>query len=213
MQKVCRRYAVQKTLLLVHIWYSHTLSLFQTNIKPLNPNEKTLNTLLKQFSRHRQLLFCAAHFFGYFHLRRHTVVPEKTPYIHAHSAKPILNQNNQTKLTRYVSLSRVPLLLYTVAYGNSIPEETNARFGRLWKFVLPEVRSSHRRRFVASTSCHLLIFFARNFVKFVKRVYSRGPCVRGGCGSAGGAEGRYLRNTRNHERERATKNRRRYSPE
>ena len=40
MQKVCRRYAVQKTLLLVHIWYSHTLSLFQTNIKPLNPNEK-----------------------------------------------------------------------------------------------------------------------------------------------------------------------------
>ena len=39
MQKVCRRYAVQKTLLLVHIWYSHTLSLFQTNIKPLNPNE------------------------------------------------------------------------------------------------------------------------------------------------------------------------------
>ena len=40
MQKVCRRYAVQKTLLLVHIWYSHTLSLFQTNIKPLNPNEE-----------------------------------------------------------------------------------------------------------------------------------------------------------------------------
>ena len=104
----------------------------------------------------------------------------KAAIIHAHSAKPILNQNNQTNLTRYVSLSRVLLLPYTVAYGNSIPEETNARFGRLWKFVLPEVRSSHRRRFVASTSCHPLIFFARNFVKFVKCVYSRGPCVRGG---------------------------------
>ena len=113
----------------------------------------------------------------------------KVAIIHAHSAKPILNQNNQTNLTRYVSLSRVPLLPYTVAYGNSIPEETNARFGRFWKFVLPEVRSSHRRRFVASTSCHLLIFFARNFVKFVKRVYSRGPCVRGGCGSAGVRKG------------------------
>jgi len=42
----------------------------------------------------------------------------------------------------------------------------------------------------SSTSCHLLIFFSRNFVKFVKCVYSRGPCVREVCGSAGGAEGR-----------------------
>ena len=114
----------------------------------------------------------------------------KDAIIDAHNTEPILNQNKQTNLTRYVSLSRVPLLPYTVAYGNSIPEETNARFGRLWKFVLPKVRSSHRRRFVASTSCHPLIFFSRNFVKFVKCVYSRGPCVRGVCGSAGGAEGR-----------------------
>ena len=59
----------------------------------------------------------------------------KAAIIHAHSAKPILNQDNQTNLTRYVSLSRVLLLLYTVAYGNSIPEETNARFGRLWKHL------------------------------------------------------------------------------
>ena len=112
----------------------------------------------------------------------------KAAIIHAHSAKPILNQNNQTNLTRYVSLSCVPLLLYTVAI-RQLYTRRNQRafcvFGRLWKFVLPEVRSSHRRRFVASTSCHSLIFFARNFVKFVKCVYSRGPCVRGVCGNAG----------------------------
>ena len=38
-----------------------------------------------------------------------------------------------TSLHGTSSLSRGPLLPYTVAYGNSIPEETNARFGRLWK--------------------------------------------------------------------------------
>ena len=159
MQKVCRRYAVQKTLLLVHIWYSHTLSLFQTNIKPLNPNEevKTLNTLLKQFSRHRQLLFCAAHFFGIFSSPpTHTV---ETTYIHAHSAKPILNQNNQTNLTRYVSLSRVLLLPYTVAYGNSIPEETNARF---WKTL--EVRSS-RSPITSSSFCRINLLSSTNLFR------------------------------------------------
>ena len=55
----------------------------------------------------------------------------KAAIIHAHSAKPILNQNNQNNLTRYVSLSRVLLLPYTVAYGNSIPEETNASWKAL----------------------------------------------------------------------------------
>ena len=103
MQKVCRRYAVQKTLLLVHIWYSHTLSLFQTNIKPLNPNEKTLNTLLKQFSRHRQLLFCAAHFLGYFHLRRH--IPLRR-HIYTRTA-PNLFLTKTTKLTSH-GTSRCP---------------------------------------------------------------------------------------------------------
>ena len=106
----------------------------------------------------------------------------KAAIIHAHSAKPILNQNNQTNLTRYVSLSRVLLLPYTVAYGNSIPEETNARFAFLedsGSCFFPTARSAPCR-FVAPTSCDLLIFFARNFVKFVKCVYSRGPCVRGG---------------------------------
>jgi len=150
---------------------------------------KTLNNLLKQFSR--QLLFCASHFFGYFHLRRHTVVPEKTPYIHAHSAKPILNQNNQTNLTRYVSFSRVPLLLYTVAYGNSIPEETNARFGRLWNFV-----SSRSPIITSSSFCRINLLSSTNLFRAKLRqvrqvrVFSRSVCSQGlresgGCGRTG----------------------------
>ena len=107
---------------------------------------------------------------------------------------PNLFLTKTTKLTSH-GTSRCPASPLTL-YGRlrQLYTRRNQRafcvFGRLWKFVLPEVRSSHRRRFVASTSCHLLIFFARNFVKFVKCVYSRGPCVRGVCGSAGRAEGR-----------------------
>ena len=136
MQKVCRRYAVQKTLLLVHIWYSHTLSLFQTNIKPLNPNEKTLNTLLKQFSRHRQLLFCAAHFLGYFHLRRH--IPLRR-HIYTRTA-PNLFLTKTTKLTshgtsRYPASSSYPIRSPTATLYQKKPTRV---FGRLWKLFLPE---------------------------------------------------------------------------
>ena len=112
----------------------------------------------------------------------------KAAIIHAHSAKPILNQNNQTNLTRYVSLSRVSSYPIRSPTATLYQKKPTRVFGRLWKLFLPEARS-HHLRFVASTSCHPLIFFARNFVKFVKCVYSRGPCVRGVCGSAGGAEG------------------------
>ena len=116
----------------------HTLSLFQT----LSPNvHKCPNP--KQFHQDEKMCQSSSAArsrpFEISHSRK-TVefFHPKVAIIHAHSAKPILNQNNQTNLTRYVSLSRVPLLPYTVAYGNSIPEETNARFGRLWKFVLPK---------------------------------------------------------------------------
>ena len=126
---------------------------------------------MKQFSRHRQLLFCAAHFLGYFHLRRH--IPLRR-HIYTRTA-PNLFLTKTTKLTSH-GTSRCPA---SSSYPIRSPTATYTRrnqrafcvFGRLWKFVLPEVRSSHHLHFVASTSCHLLIFFARNFVKFVKWVW------------------------------------------
>ena len=118
---------------------------------------KTLNNLLKQFSR--QLLFCASHFFGYFHLRRHTVVPEKTPYIHAHSAKPILNQNNQTNLTRYVSFSRVPLLPYTVAYGKLYTRRNQRAFCVLGAFWSVKFQASHIDHIVVVLSHQPLVIY------------------------------------------------------
>ena len=94
---------------------------------------------------------------------------------------PNLFLTKTTKLTshgtsRYPASSSYPMRSPTATY-------TRRNQRAFWKTL--EVRSSQadrsdRRRFVASTSCHLLIFFARNFVKFVKCVYSRGPCVRGG---------------------------------
>ena len=49
--------------------------------------------------------------------------------IDVHNATSVLNQNNHTtfyKLNRYVLVTPRLILLYKVAYGNSIPEETNA---------------------------------------------------------------------------------------
>ena len=115
----------------------------------------------------------------------------KAAIIHAHSAKPILNQNNQTNLTRYVSLSRVLLLPYTVAYGNSIPEETNARFGRLWKHLSskkPDLRSSSfcRTNLLSSTNLfRAKLRQVRQVRVFSRSVCSRGLRERGGCGRAG----------------------------
>ena len=136
---------------------------------------KTLNNLLKQFSRPFVL---RRPFFWIFSSPPTRTV--ETPYIHAHSAKPILNQNKLTNLTRYVSLSRVssyPIRSPTATLYQKKPTRVLEDFGSSF---LPEVRPHHLRFVSASTSCDLIIFFARNFVKFVKRVYSRGTCVRGG---------------------------------
>ena len=95
---------------------------------------------------------------------------------------PNLFLTKTTKLTshgtsRCPASSSYPIRSPTATLYQKKPTRVLEDFGTSF---LPEVRSSHRRRFVASTSCHPLIFFARNFVKFVKCVYSRGPCVRGG---------------------------------
>ena len=142
---------------------------------------------MKQFSRHRQLLFCAAHFFGIFSSPpTHTV---ETTYIHAHSAKPILNQNNQTNLTRYVSLSRVssyPIRLPTATLYQKKP----TRVLHFWKTL--EVVSS-RSPITSLSFCRInllsstILFRAklrqvRQVWVFSRSVCSRGLRERGGCG-------------------------------
>jgi len=65
----------------------------------------------------------------------------------AYNATSVLNQNNHTtfhKFTRYVIVTPRLLLLYKVAYGNSIPEETNASLEEFGSSLFPEPRS-HRR--------------------------------------------------------------------
>ena len=72
----------------------------------------------------------------------------ETPYIHAHSAKPILNQNNQTNLTRYVSLSRVssyPIWSPTATY-------TRRNQRAFWKML--EVRSSRADHHIVVVLSH-----------------------------------------------------------
>ena len=136
MQKVCRRYAVQKTLLLVHIWSSHTLSLFQTNIKPLNPNEENPKHFVETVFPPSATFVLRRPFFGIFSSPpTHTV---ETTYIHAHSAKPILNQNNQTNLTRYVSLSRVSSYPIRSPTATLYQKKPTRVLGDFWKFVLPK---------------------------------------------------------------------------
>ena len=115
----------------------------------------------------------------------------KAAIIHAHSAKPILNQNNQTNLARYVSLSRVLLLPYTVAYGNSIPEETNARFGRFLMTVALLTGTS----ITSSSFCRINLLSSTNLFRAKLRqvrqvrVFSRSVCSRGvrECGRCGRA--------------------------
>ena len=144
---------------------------------------KTLNTLLKQFSRPFVL---RRPFFWIFSSPPTRTV--ETPYIHAHSAKPILNQNNQTNLTRYVSLSRVLLLLYTVAYGNSIPEETNARFGGILE---RQILVAHRSSFHTDTNLLSSTNLFRAKLRQVRqvRVFSRSVCSRGFAGARGVRKG------------------------
>ena len=95
---------------------------------------------------------------------------------------PNLFLTKTTKLTshgtsRCPASSSYPIRSPTATLYQKKPTRVLGGCGNIF---LPKSPISDRRRFVAPTSCHLLIFFARNFVKFVKCVYSRGPCVRGG---------------------------------
>ena len=109
----------------------------------------------------------------------------KAAIIHAHSAKPILNQNNQTNLTRYVSLSRVssyPIRSPTATLYQKKPTRVLEDFG---SFVFS--RETWDRRFIVSrSSSSLWVHLSRKFVKFVKKASSSSSCGRGGVVGARG---------------------------
>ena len=115
----------------------------------------------------------------------------KAAIIHAHSAKPILNQNNQTNLTRYVSLSRVssyPIRSPTATLYQKKP----TRVLRFWKTL--EVRSSRSPIITSSSFCRINLLSSTNLFRAKLRqvrqvrVFSRSVCSRGlrECGGCGG---------------------------
>ena len=152
---------------------------------------KTLNTLLKQFSRHRQLLFCAAHFLGYFHLRRH--IPLRR-HIYTRTA-PNLFLTKTTKLTshgtsRYPASSSYPIRSPTATLYQKKP----TRVLRFWKTL--EVRSSRSPIITSSSFCRTNLLSSNNLFRaklrqvrhvrvFSRSVCSRGLRVCGGCGGVG----------------------------
>ena len=114
----------------------------------------------------------------------------KAAIIHAHSAKPILNQDNQTNLTRYVSLSRVssyPIRSPTATLYQKKP----TRVLRFWKTL--EVRSSRSPIITSSSFCRINLLSSTNLFRAKLRqvrqvrVFSRSVCSRGlrECGGAG----------------------------
>ena len=92
------------------------------------------------FPRQKRNIFSAAKIwiFGFQHV---SFFRPTDATIDAHNATSILNQNNHTtfhKFTRYVFVTPRLLLLYKFAYGNSIPEETNASLEDFGSFFFPE---------------------------------------------------------------------------
>ena len=114
----------------------HTLSLFQTLSPNVHKCLKPYTLCWNSFPASPQLLFSTAHFWGYFHLRRHIQLRR---HIYTRTA-PNLFLTKTTKLTshgtsRCPASSSYPIRSPTATLYQKKPTRV---FGRLWKLFLPE---------------------------------------------------------------------------
>ena len=154
----------------MHIWYSHTLSLFQTNIKPLNPSEANP----KQFVETVFPPFCFAPpiFLDIFISADIPLFPKRR-HIYTRTA-PNLFLTKTTKLTshgtsRYPASSSYPIRSPTATLYQKKPTRVLEDFG---SFVFSQ-ETWDRRFIVSRSSSSLWVRLARKFVNFVKGVCSR----------------------------------------
>ena len=168
MQKVCRRYAVQKpysTLLLGTPATKPILNQYKTAKTYRTKWSDTLNTFVGTKRNSPDPLFFLAAKIWIFVFQDVSFFCPTVATIAAHNATSVLNQNNHTtfhKFTRYVLVTRVTLLLYNYGFAALYQKKPT----RVWK-SLEEFGSFFFSRESSSSSFYIFAKFVVNLSSFV----------------------------------------------